>query len=262
MTNSLTIAQSDQFVADSDLLPEDLRKELKVDEQGKGFVSLRGIARMCGLSMQSFRQGGSIFNQNIDEMLTGKGFEGDSILTPKGIPDTIATLVIEYYAFDAGKRCTEQARNLFRAIANIGLREVIRKSIGWEQTQITKLLTLPVPSVWQKRYPDVFYDELYRLTNLTKNKDAKNHPRIFAHLTNKYVYAYMPPDTVMELRRLKLDSEPSAKLHQGLSENGLFIWNQHMQQLLTLMITASSFEMLDQLLLTSRTRNYQLLLMY
>jgi hypothetical protein len=256
MTN-LTIAQSDQFVADSDLLPEDLRKELIVDEKGRGFISRKGLARLCGVSFQAV---GKLvekigINQNVPKELepfAGQSFEGGNL------PDTLASMVIKYYAYQ-GK---EIAQNYDRILGAIGLREVIRKSIGWEQTQITKLLTLPVPSVWQKRYPDVFYDELYRLTNLTKNKDAKNHPRIFAHLTNKYVYAYMPPDTVMELRRLKLDSEPSVKLHQGLSENGLFIWNQHMQQLLTLMITASSFEMLDQLLLTSRTRNYQLLLMY
>ena len=66
-------------------LPESIAKEFTVDEHGKGYVSRRGIARLSGVSRQSWGQGGSFFNKEIDEMLTPHGFDGGSIKSDSGI---------------------------------------------------------------------------------------------------------------------------------------------------------------------------------
>lgn len=49
----------------------------------------------------------------------------------EGIPDTAFAVICEYYAFEAGKRCTEQAKLVYRAFATIGIRTWIQRELGW-----------------------------------------------------------------------------------------------------------------------------------
>jgi hypothetical protein len=40
---------------DLDFLPGDFRKELKVDDDGVGYISKRGLARLCGVNEKVIR---------------------------------------------------------------------------------------------------------------------------------------------------------------------------------------------------------------
>jgi hypothetical protein len=92
-------------------------KEFRCDESGNGFISLRGLARLCGVRRQTWGQGGSIFTAKIDETVIAQGFVFDQVAV-KGIPDTIAAVVILHYA-QVGK---ETAQKSLMAFAAYGLR--------------------------------------------------------------------------------------------------------------------------------------------
>lgn len=116
------------------IIPEEYRSEFSVDSEGKVGIGRKALARLVGTSHQA-----------ISKWLNGKGFEGvtksrniaenaDVELVREGnlIPDTTAAIIIEYYAFDAGRNCKEQARKVYRAFAAIGIRTFFQQQLGWQ----------------------------------------------------------------------------------------------------------------------------------
>jgi hypothetical protein len=79
----------------------DFSKEFKTDEDGKGFVSRRGLARMCGVKRQTWGRGGSKYTLVIDRHLTERG-QLVAADTTDLISDIEASLIVKYYAY-AGK---------------------------------------------------------------------------------------------------------------------------------------------------------------
>lgn len=117
------------------LLPDDIRSEFSVNDQGQAFASRRAIARLAGVSHVSI---GNLLDKiavNLDlpesiEILRGQDFEGVNL-----IPDTVASRIIEYYAFDAKRYCTEQAKRVYKAFGAIGFRSWVQTELGWQYSQ-------------------------------------------------------------------------------------------------------------------------------
>ena len=65
-----------------------LSKELRCDDKGRGFSSLRGLARMCGVSHKTWGQSGSLWTLEIDEYLAECGIEVRVWDKDLGVPDT------------------------------------------------------------------------------------------------------------------------------------------------------------------------------
>lgn len=117
------------------LLPDDIRSEFSVNDQGQAFASRRAIARLAGVSHVSI---GNLLDKiavNLDlpeslEILGGQDFGGVNL-----IPDTVASRIIEYYAFDAKRYCTEQAKRVYKAFGAIGFRSWVQTELGWQYSQ-------------------------------------------------------------------------------------------------------------------------------
>ena len=41
-------------------------------------------------------------------------------------------MMVEYYSMDAGNNCTEEAKNIYRLCAAVGMRTLIQQSLGWQ----------------------------------------------------------------------------------------------------------------------------------
>ncbi len=69
------------------------------------------------------------------EKLIRKGFEGADILSlsESGIPDLAVATILHYYAYEAGKRCTAQAKLVCEAFESIGVRTWMRNITGWNK---------------------------------------------------------------------------------------------------------------------------------
>jgi hypothetical protein len=140
---------------------ESIAKELRCDEEGKGFCSLRGLARMCGVkSIGTWGKGDLFLTREIDAYLVEGGFEVSSRDTSKGIPDIIAAEVIGFYAEE---KQSQTAKKYSRAFRSYGLRKAIQDAVGYKAPvkprltaeQIIELCCLPCPTTWQRRFPEV-----------------------------------------------------------------------------------------------------------
>ncbi|MEG4406404.1 hypothetical protein [Microcoleus sp. MON2_D5] len=143
-----------------------ISKELTVEADGKAYVSRRGIARLCGvdekairlvLERSSYQVGAELNPLEWVESITKQGFKGAELDLPNSlkplvgqsfeggalIPDTAATCIIEYYAFDAGRYCTEQARLVYRTFAAIGFRIWVQSELGWKPAPTSEM---PLPT--------------------------------------------------------------------------------------------------------------------
>ena len=110
---------------------ETIKSELRVDSNGIGYCSIRGAARLAGVTYQTLSRGVSVSSYKLRQKLTAQGFEVAAFAT-NGIPDTALAVVLEYYAFDAGVYVTEQSKLMYKALAAVGIRELIQRTVGWE----------------------------------------------------------------------------------------------------------------------------------
>lgn len=108
--------------------------ELTVDSNGIGRCSISGAARIVGLSTNSAlvrHFSTDLETSKLSRILMEHGFNPTD-LAHTGIPDTALALIIEYYAFEAGRYCTEQAKSIYRAFAAVGLRTTIQQLKGYK----------------------------------------------------------------------------------------------------------------------------------
>jgi P63C domain len=241
-------------------LPENIAREFSVDADGKIFVSKKGLARLCGVHttlIARLLEGGHKSGLEMAEVQTTGGLK---VVTK--IPDTMASEIILHYAFQGRK----QAQETTRLLGAIGLRVFGQKLLNYRpvekrtlsQAEIIELCCLPVPSEWQRRFPEEYYDNLSRLTKLTAFGNSR--PTLWAQLTKELVYDWLPEGVYTEVKRCKSETGGYDKLHQFLSADGLQILEQHQRTLLTLMTASATMQQLRLLLQQSCSGSYQLLL--
>jgi hypothetical protein len=117
---------------------EQIRSEIEIDGQGRAKASIRATARLAGVDDKSLRVAFESAEQNPSPLatkLTEQGFAGaeQSLWSQVGIPDLAVSIVLEYYALDAGRYCKEQAKLAYKAFAASGVRIWMQQIKGWKQ---------------------------------------------------------------------------------------------------------------------------------
>lgn len=113
-------------------IPDDIRAEFSVNADGQAFASRRAIARLAGVDEKSIRNllqnlGAEQTPHEIFESHTGKLFEGAEL-----IPDTLVSLILEYYAYECQPRYrSEQAKQVCRVFRSIGFRVWVQRELNW-----------------------------------------------------------------------------------------------------------------------------------
>ena len=148
------------------------RLDLRVDKQteihgigmgvlndGTPFLNQRGLARLCGVQNEHVGTIGSEWHEvppkpriaKIRDLLQSRGVVLDEPyfqLSHAGnplyaYPDTFCLAVLEYYAFDAGPNCRDEARKNFRLLAGKALQDFIYAQVGYDPRS-------SVPEVWRQ----------------------------------------------------------------------------------------------------------------
>ena len=115
---------------------------------GTPYLNQRGLAALCGVQNAHI---GKISSQwadkskkrrikSIQAVLGKAGYTAESAhfeVMHKGVvhycyPAEVSLAVLEYYAFDAGENCKEEARDNFRLLAGSKLRELIYSQVGYD----------------------------------------------------------------------------------------------------------------------------------
>ncbi|MEH2233902.1 MAG: hypothetical protein V7K71_30455 [Nostoc sp.] len=133
---------------------EQIKQEITIDSNGHGKATIRATARLADVQDSSLRRAllsAALEPSALAQSLIQQGFSPAALETwNKGIPDMGVAAVIEYYAFDAGRYCKQQARLVCKAFNRIGVRAWMQDIMGWTKpatsTTRTTLHASPPPS--------------------------------------------------------------------------------------------------------------------
>ncbi|MBW4666460.1 MAG: hypothetical protein KME60_03190 [Cyanomargarita calcarea GSE-NOS-MK-12-04C] len=119
-----------------------IKSEITVNADGTGKATVRGTAKIVGVSQSAISQSLSSDKLGVSGLsvyLVAKGFEIDklSLFLASGIPDLAVAAIASYYAMHAGRYCTEIAKMACEVFQAIGVRTWMQKIVGWEVAAIT-----------------------------------------------------------------------------------------------------------------------------
>jgi hypothetical protein len=148
-------------------------------------------------------------------------------------------------ALPDNQHVAENAYKLLLGFSKVGIIALIDEATGYqyerERDELQKILKAYISEEllpWQKRFPDVFYKELFRLNGwiFTVN-GIKKRPGVIGTWTNKLVYEQLPRGVLEELKKQTPISESghkTARYHQLLTEN---IGNPHLMAQINQVVT-------------------------
>ncbi len=204
--------------------------ELRVDSEGKGTATIRATARILGIDEKSLRKTFKSANFSPSKLAQSLAKEGFDVRTfaLNGIPDLAIAVIVEYYAFDAGKRCTEQAMLAYRSFGAIGVRAWIQDVTGYRNKQQQLLEAVRVESrlgsvdafaeyrrvmaKWLKRHPEKksgmwsYHQHCQnginrKLTGATAHGIEKHMPILFLAVKRDYYQTWALNDISLILMR-------------------------------------------------------------
>jgi hypothetical protein len=139
----------------------------------------------------------------------------------------------------------DQAHVIMRGLARLGIAGLIDEATGYQEVRDKHALQALLDTflrkelaAWAKKFPDEFYEHIFRLRNWKWKGRGKNPPQAVAGYTKDIVYARLAPHILEELEhRNPVDGgRRSSKHHQWLSDDvGHPALAQHLHAVITLM---------------------------
>lgn len=124
----------------------------------------------------------------------------------------------------------EQCEILIRAFAKVGITALVDEATGYqyerEKDELQHILKKYISEEllpWQKRFPDIFYKELFRLNGWDYTvRGIKKRPGVIGTWTKKLVYEQLPNGVLEELQQNVPRTETgvqTARFHQLLTDD-------------------------------------------
>lgn len=146
---------------------------------------------------------------------------------------------------DRHRMVAAQCEILMRSFARIGIIALIDEATGYQEVrpkdalqQYLEMLVRKELAVWAKKFPDEFYENIYKLRGWTWPGMGKNRYSVVAHYTRDLVYERMAPGLLKDLEEKSPKDEKGnreGKLHQWLTGDiGDPMLASHLQSILTL----------------------------
>ncbi|GAB2506615.1 hypothetical protein GCM10027084_21420 [Pseudoxanthomonas sangjuensis] len=237
-------------------------------EDGRRLLTQSGVMRALGRARQAKGRGHYEADVNLPAFLTAKNLKPFiskdlevtssqiEFLTAKGTrafgySAELLPRVCDVYlqARDAGaldkrqQHVAVQAEILIRALAQVGIVALIDEATGYQgirpQDALQKYLEMIVRkelAAWAKRFPDEFYENIYKLKGWVWPGIQKNRYSVVAHYTRDLVYERIAPSLLQELESKNPKNEKGerkSKFHQWLTEDvGHPMLAQHLHSLI------------------------------
>ncbi|MCF7976832.1 MAG: P63C domain-containing protein [Chromatiaceae bacterium] len=185
----------------------------------------------------------------------------DGTRTVTGYDATVLPAACEIWlkARDAGVLQTQQIEKaqkadlLMRALAHIGVVALVDEATGYQEVRDKKALQAILDkflriefAAWAKRFPDEFYQEMFRLKGWGYNPLSVARPGVVGKYTTDIVYERLAPGIVEELERINpKNSRGNRKTrhHQWLSDEiGHPALAQHLHAAIGLMRASSTWD--------------------
>lgn len=111
---------------------------------------------------------------------------------------------------------------IIRSVAKVGIIALVDEATGYqyerENAELQKILKAYISEEllpWQKRFPDIFYKELFRLNGWDYTVNGiKKRPGIIGKWTNTFVYEELPNGVLEELKKKTPKSESGNRMNR------------------------------------------------
>ncbi|MER9076249.1 P63C domain-containing protein [Mesorhizobium sp. M0904] len=151
------------------------------------------------------------------------------------------------------KHIATQADILMRGLATIGIVALVDEATGYQRDRaadaLAKILEKFIAKElqpWVPTFPNVFYEQLFRLRNLDFPRETVKRPQYFGHLTNDIIYDRLAPGIREELRNTtpKLPSgRRKHQMHRKLTPDmGHPKLREHLASVTTIMRLSSTYD--------------------
>jgi hypothetical protein len=129
-----------------------------------------------------------------------------------------------------------------RGLAHVGIIALVDEATGYQEVRpkdalqafLEKIIAKEL-AAWAKKFPDEFYENIYKLKGWPWPGMKKNRYSVVAHYTRDLVYERLAPGLLQELERKSPKSESgnrSNRLHQWLTDDiGNPMLAQHLHSL-------------------------------
>jgi hypothetical protein len=148
---------------------------------------------------------------------------------------------------------------LMRGFTHVGIIALVDEATGYQadrdRDELHKILAAFISEEllpWAKRFPDEFYQQMFRLKGWQYSPITGKRPREAGKITNKIVYEKLPPGVLDELRRknpVVSNWQRQYKHHQFLTDDiGHPSLQKHLIAVTTLMHVATTWQEFEKLL--------------
>lgn len=126
------------------------------------------------------------------------------------------------------ERFADIAETILYALSDVGIVALVDEATGYqydrEKDELQKILKAYISEEllpWQKRFPDIFYKELFRLNGWDFTiRDIKKRPGVIGKWTNTLIYEQLPKGVLSELKKktpVSAHGNKTARYHQSLT---------------------------------------------
>lgn len=200
----------------------------------------------------------------------------------EGVPAELLADICDVYvkagengAFKNNPEIPENSYNILLAFSKVGIIALVDEVTGYqherENDELQKILhkyIAPELLPWQKRFPDIYYKELFRLNGWDYTvKGIQKRPGVIGKWTNTLIYEQLPQGIIEELRKItpkSADGNYTARFHQNLTlDIGEPNLTQQINQIVTLFqLSDNMSHMWEQFNKLKQRQNGQLELPY
>ena len=145
----------------------------------------------------------------------------------------------------------DHAHIIMKGLARTGIAGLIDEATGYQEVRDKHALQALLDAflrkelaAWAKRFPDEFYEHIFRLRGWKWKGRGKNPPQVVANYTKDIVYARLAPQILQQLEKKNPieGGRRKAKHHQWLTEDvGNPALAQHLHAVITLMRVSKSW---------------------
>ena len=136
-----------------------------------------------------------------------------------------------------------QCEDLMRAFAIVGIVALVDEATGYQEVrdrqELHKILEnyiSPELMPWAKRFPDEFYQEIFRLNGWAYDPTSIKRPGVIGTWTNKLIYEQLPPGILTELKEQTPKNPKGKRQHQYHRLLTADIGNPHLERQLAAII--------------------------
>jgi hypothetical protein len=142
--------------------------QMGVLSDGTPYLTLRGLARMCGVDMAAIQRMATNWQEEqtrprgfkIKELLASQGYRGDSLFLrvrnsaqeTHAYTDAVCMAVLEYYAFESAQGSNPVALNNYRVLARYSFRAFIYNRCGYDPDK-------HIPESWRNFHERVILND-------------------------------------------------------------------------------------------------------